>query len=211
MSSTPEFDIIVYGATGYTGRLVAEYLSQEYADDSGLRWAMAGRSQSKLEAVRDEINAPADTPLVVADTGDADSLRAMAERTRVVLTTGTFLNGLIHIGEKKIPAGRVGEAPAPHLDDVCKDSKHDDDPHVKIAATAVLLGHPRVPAAFARDLDLVVEGRAVRDPMAATHDALAPEPLKFPGGQASCSDAPSAATKKPPSAIVQAVRPALLA
>ena len=87
MSSTPEFDIIVYGATGYTGRLVAEYLSQEYADDSGLRWAMAGRSQSKLEAVRDEINAPADTPLVLADTGDADSLRAMAERTRVVLTT----------------------------------------------------------------------------------------------------------------------------
>ncbi|ONM43581.1 saccharopine dehydrogenase [Halopseudomonas pachastrellae] len=87
MSSTPEFDIIVYGATGYTGRLVAEYLSQEYADDSGLRWAMAGRSQSKLEAVRDEINAPADTPLVVADTGDADSLRAMTERTRVVLTT----------------------------------------------------------------------------------------------------------------------------
>ncbi|MAC98330.1 saccharopine dehydrogenase [Pseudomonas abyssi] len=87
MSSTPEFDIIVYGATGYTGRLVAEYLSQEYADDSGLRWAMAGRSQSKLEAVRDEIGAPAGTPLVVADTGDADSLRAMAERTRVVLTT----------------------------------------------------------------------------------------------------------------------------
>lgn len=87
MSSTPEFDIIVYGATGYTGRLVAEYLSQEYADDSGLRWAMAGRSQSKLEAVRDEINAPANTTLVVADTGDADSLRAMAERTRVVLTT----------------------------------------------------------------------------------------------------------------------------
>ena len=31
---------------------------------------------------------------------------------RVVLTTGTFLNGLIHIGEEKIPAGRVGEAPS---------------------------------------------------------------------------------------------------
>ncbi len=79
--------ILIYGATGYTGRLVAEYLSQEYASDSDLRWAMAGRSQSKLEAVRDEIGAPAGTPLVVADTGDADSLRAMAERTRVVLTT----------------------------------------------------------------------------------------------------------------------------
>ncbi|MFQ5625831.1 MAG: FAD-dependent oxidoreductase, partial [Methyloligellaceae bacterium] len=33
----------------------------------------------------------------------------------VVLTTGTFLNGLIHIGEKKIPAGRIGEAPALRL------------------------------------------------------------------------------------------------
>ncbi len=30
----------------------------------------------------------------------------------VVLTTGTFLRGLIHIGEKKIPAGRVGEQPS---------------------------------------------------------------------------------------------------
>jgi tRNA uridine 5-carboxymethylaminomethyl modification enzyme len=30
----------------------------------------------------------------------------------VVLTTGTFLRGLIHIGEERIPAGRVGEAPA---------------------------------------------------------------------------------------------------
>lgn len=35
----------------------------------------------------------------------------------VVLTTGTFLNGLIHIGEKKIPAGRMGEAPALKLSD----------------------------------------------------------------------------------------------
>ncbi len=39
---------------------------------------------------------------------DGRELRASA----VVLTTGTFLNGLIHIGDKKIPAGRVGEAPA---------------------------------------------------------------------------------------------------
>ena len=31
---------------------------------------------------------------------------------RIVLTTGTFLNGLIHIGEEKIPAGRVGEQPS---------------------------------------------------------------------------------------------------
>ena len=55
MSKVREFDIIVYGATGYTGRLVAEYLSKR---TGAPKWAMAGRSLSKLEQVRDEIGAP---------------------------------------------------------------------------------------------------------------------------------------------------------
>jgi len=80
------FDIIVYGATGYTGRLVAEYLAHHYGKD-GPRWAMAGRSADKLAEVRDLIGAPADTPLVVADSNDPASLAAMAEQTRVVVTT----------------------------------------------------------------------------------------------------------------------------
>ena len=87
MSNEPPFDIVVYGATGFTGRLVAEYLAERYPAASGLRWAMAGRSQSKLEAVRDEIGAPADTPLVVADAGDSASLDALVSSTRCVLTT----------------------------------------------------------------------------------------------------------------------------
>ena len=78
-----DFDIIVYGATGFTGRLVAEYLSQQGVT----RWAMAGRSRAKLEEVRDLIGASADTPLVVADADDPASLKAMAESTQVVLTT----------------------------------------------------------------------------------------------------------------------------
>jgi short subunit dehydrogenase-like uncharacterized protein len=78
-----EFDVIVYGATGYTGRLVAEYLK----DKAGLKWAMAGRSLAKLEEVRDLIGAAKDTPLVVADASDPASLDAMAKRTKVVLTT----------------------------------------------------------------------------------------------------------------------------
>lgn len=83
-----EFDIIIYGATGYTGRLVAEYLSNHYGeDDTGPKWAMAGRSQEKLEAVRDEIGAPANTPLVVANADDDADLEAMCARTKVVLTT----------------------------------------------------------------------------------------------------------------------------
>lgn len=78
-----EFDIIVYGATGYTGRLVAEYLKNK----NGLKWAMAGRSHAKLEEVRDLIGAAADTPLIVADASDPDTLDAMVKRTKVVLTT----------------------------------------------------------------------------------------------------------------------------
>ncbi|GAA4642787.1 saccharopine dehydrogenase NADP-binding domain-containing protein [Pontixanthobacter gangjinensis] len=83
-----EFDIVVYGATGYTGRLVAEYLTTHYAGHADApKWAMAGRNQSKLEDVRDLIGAPKDTPLIVADASDPDSLTAMCKRTKVVLTT----------------------------------------------------------------------------------------------------------------------------
>ena len=81
-----DLDLIVYGATGYTGRLVAEYLAQTHGG-SGLKWAMAGRHAAKLAQVRDLIGAPADTPLVVADSGDAASLKAMAERARAIVTT----------------------------------------------------------------------------------------------------------------------------
>jgi short subunit dehydrogenase-like uncharacterized protein len=86
MKTTAEFDIIVYGASGFTGRLVAEYLARTYGVDGLVRWAMAGRSEGKLAAVRDEIGAPKETPLVVADAGDPASLAAMVKRTRAVLT-----------------------------------------------------------------------------------------------------------------------------
>ncbi|MBO9624051.1 MAG: saccharopine dehydrogenase NADP-binding domain-containing protein [Sphingomonas sp.] len=81
-----EFDILVYGATGFTGRLVAEYLAQHYADGS-LRWAMAGRSLTKLQQVREEIGAAPETPLVTANADDPASLEAMVQRTNVVITT----------------------------------------------------------------------------------------------------------------------------
>lgn len=80
------FDIVVYGATGYTGRLVAEYLAHHY-QGKGPKWAMAGRSAAKLAQVRDLIGAPADTPLVVANSDDPASMQALAESTRVVVTT----------------------------------------------------------------------------------------------------------------------------
>lgn len=84
---TKPFDLVVHGATGFTGRLVVEYLLRRYPAGSGLRWAMGGRNAAKLAAVRDELGAPADTPLVVTDTGNPASLQALMEQTRLVLTT----------------------------------------------------------------------------------------------------------------------------
>jgi short subunit dehydrogenase-like uncharacterized protein len=85
--SPTKFDIVVYGASGFTGRLIAEYLASRYRGDAGLKWAMAGRSLDKLAQVRDEIGAPRDTPLIAADGGDAASLQAMIDQTRSVITT----------------------------------------------------------------------------------------------------------------------------
>ncbi|MEP2602691.1 MAG: saccharopine dehydrogenase NADP-binding domain-containing protein, partial [Paraglaciecola sp.] len=87
MSTNKEFDIVIYGATGFTGRLVAEYLVKQYSGDSSLKWAMAGRSTAKLTQVRDEIKAPKNTPLIIADAQDSSSIQAMLNRTKLVLTT----------------------------------------------------------------------------------------------------------------------------
>lgn len=87
MNPNAEFDVVVYGATGFTGKLVVEYMAQQYPAGSGVSWAMAGRSSDKLAAVRDEWGAPADTPLIVADAGDWDSVKAMAKRAKCVLST----------------------------------------------------------------------------------------------------------------------------
>ena len=85
---TREFDIIVYGATGYTGRLVAEHFVREYGtDEGGPKWAVAGRSEDKLSAVREEIGAPPTTPMIVADAEDPSALGAMCRRTKVVIST----------------------------------------------------------------------------------------------------------------------------
>lgn len=85
-----EYDLVLYGATGFTGKLTAEYLAEHYADGR-LAWALGGRSLSKLEDVRRELAASfpgcADLPLVVADSRDRGSLDVMARSTRVICTT----------------------------------------------------------------------------------------------------------------------------
>jgi short subunit dehydrogenase-like uncharacterized protein len=87
MKSSSKFDIVVYGATGFTGQLVAEYLAAHYTGKGDPKWAMAGRSLERLASVRDAIGAPADTALIVADASDPASLKAMVDQANLVITT----------------------------------------------------------------------------------------------------------------------------
>lgn len=87
MSDQRQYGIVVYGATGYTGRLVCEYLNKQYGVNGEVVWAMAGRSMDKLQSVRDEMDVPAEVPLIVADASDQQSVDAMVVSTNVVLTT----------------------------------------------------------------------------------------------------------------------------
>lgn len=84
--SDKPFDIVVFGASGYTGRLVAEYLAAEYAG-SDLKWAMAGRSLDKLAAVRAEMGISDAVELLAVDVDNPDSVTQMVEACRVVITT----------------------------------------------------------------------------------------------------------------------------
>ncbi len=85
MQSDREFDIIIYGASGFTGRLVAEYMGAQYG--RSINWAMGGRNRDKLAEVRDVSGVNTDTPLVVADAGDVRQMNNMALRAHVICTT----------------------------------------------------------------------------------------------------------------------------
>lgn len=83
-----EFEVILWGASGFTGRLVADYLYANYGQGENLKWALAGRNQSKLEAIVEEIaGAKNALPIVIADSDDLAAMKAMAERTKVICTT----------------------------------------------------------------------------------------------------------------------------
>ena len=86
MKRNKEFDIIVWGASGFTGRLVVAYLFQNYGVNDDLKWAMAGRNKQKLNQVRLEV-ADNSVPIIIADCNDEVSLKEMIIRTKVICTT----------------------------------------------------------------------------------------------------------------------------
>lgn len=83
-----QYDLVVWGASGFTGRLVVEYLVKKYPPGGDLRWAVAGRDRSKLETVLANIDGSEQQPaIIIADSHDEASLLQLTQSTRVVLTT----------------------------------------------------------------------------------------------------------------------------
>ncbi len=102
------FDLVVFGATGFTGRLVCLYLADRLRG-TDVSWAVAGRSQAKLDGVRSEvlgIDPDAKVSIVQASSDDRASLDAMAAGTRVVLTTvGPYARHGFALAEACVEAG----------------------------------------------------------------------------------------------------------
>ena len=85
--SDKNFDFVVYGATGFTGKLVVEYMQSQYGNDESISWALAGRSHEKLIMVRDDLGVSQDIPLLTVDSDDEESIVQMVQQTKCVLTT----------------------------------------------------------------------------------------------------------------------------
>eukprot|EP00005_Dracoamoeba_jomungandri_P002855 CAMPEP_0174252828 /NCGR_PEP_ID=MMETSP0439-20130205/2190_1 /TAXON_ID=0 /ORGANISM="Stereomyxa ramosa, Strain Chinc5" /LENGTH=402 /DNA_ID=CAMNT_0015333473 /DNA_START=27 /DNA_END=1235 /DNA_ORIENTATION=+ len=91
MEKEREFDVVIWGATGFTGGLVVKYLATK-SQKEPFRWAVAGRNKSKLEDVRKKFSVGEDVGTIIADSGDLDSLDAMVTRTKVIASTvGPFM------------------------------------------------------------------------------------------------------------------------
>ena len=82
-----EFDVVIFGATGFTGQLVAEYFQAQYGSGTSVKWTIAGRNEAKLNDVKRELALDENIPCIVVDSNDDAALAEMAKRTKVVLTT----------------------------------------------------------------------------------------------------------------------------
>ena len=87
MSNLNKYDFVIYGATGFTGKLVVEYAIKQYNNNNEVSWAIAGRNNEKLEHVQEKYNLPSNIGKIVVDSNDQDSIDEMVSQTKCVLTT----------------------------------------------------------------------------------------------------------------------------
>ena len=87
MSNSNQYDFVIFGATGFTGKLVVEYVINKYGCNDDISWAIAGRNKEKLEKVKDRFNLPSDIAMMIVDSSDQASVDAMVSQTKCVLTS----------------------------------------------------------------------------------------------------------------------------
>ena len=87
MNNLNKYDFVIYGATGFTGKLVVEYAINQYASNNEISWAIAGRNNEKLEHVQEKYNLPSNIGKIVVDSNDQNSIDEMVSQTKCVLTT----------------------------------------------------------------------------------------------------------------------------
>ena len=87
MTDLNQYDFVIYGATGFTGKLVVEYVINQYGNNNDISWAIAGRNNEKLEKVKDNFNLPPDIGMMIVDSNDQASIDSMVSQTKCVLTT----------------------------------------------------------------------------------------------------------------------------
>ncbi len=87
MSNLDKYDFVIFGATGFTGKLVVEYAITQYNNNNEISWAIAGRNNEKLEHIQEKYNLPSNIGKIVVDSNEQDSIDEMVSQTKCVLTT----------------------------------------------------------------------------------------------------------------------------
>ena len=87
MSNLDKYDFVIFGATGFTGKLVVEYAITQYNNNNEISWAIAGRNNEKLEHIQEKYNLPSNIGKIIVDSNDQHSIDEMVSQTKCVLTT----------------------------------------------------------------------------------------------------------------------------
>lgn len=91
MDKQKECDVLIWGATSSTGRLVVDYMLRHYGVGGKLRWAIGGRNRDNLKSLHKEFGAAFPgtdkVPVVLADARGTASLEQMLKNTKVVAST----------------------------------------------------------------------------------------------------------------------------
>ncbi|KAG2468492.1 SCPDL oxidoreductase, partial [Polypterus senegalus] len=95
MTTSRTYDLVIFGASGFTGQFVVEEVARSTAEGpkGNLKWAIAGRSREKLEKVLEQAAETLGKPelktevdILIADISDAESLASMSRQAAIVLT-----------------------------------------------------------------------------------------------------------------------------